>query len=77
LDKARTALVDCDKLIEQKLPKPGRDLGSDWRDWIIAHALRSEAKRLIEGELSAAAEANALIQTSRIPGSDSIKEKKK
>jgi serine/threonine protein kinase len=55
LDKARTALVDCNKLIEQKLPKPGQDLGNDWRDWIIAHALRSEAKRLIEGEPSAAA----------------------
>src|SRR5882672_8951848 len=77
LDKARTALVDCDKLIEQKLPKPGRDLGNDWRDWIIAHALRSEAKRLIEGKPSAATEASALIQTSRIPGSDSIKEKKR
>ena len=54
LDKARTALVDCNKLIEQKLPKPGQDLGNDWRDWIIARALRSEAKRLIEGEPSAA-----------------------
>jgi hypothetical protein len=55
LDNARTALAECNKIIEEKLPKPEQDLGNDWRDWIIAHALQSEAKRLIEGGPSAAA----------------------
>jgi serine/threonine protein kinase len=55
LDKARTALANCNKVIEEKLPKTEQDLGTDWRDWIIAHALQSEAKRLLEGEPSAAA----------------------
>jgi tetratricopeptide (TPR) repeat protein len=54
LDEARIALADCNKVIESKLPKlekPGvSNLGKDWRDWIIAHALQSEAKRMIAGE---------------------------
>jgi serine/threonine protein kinase len=50
LDKARAALADCNKIIEEKLAKPGTDLGSDWRDWIIARTLRSEAKQMIDGE---------------------------
>jgi hypothetical protein len=28
----------------------GKDLGKDWRDWIIAHPLRKEAVGLINGE---------------------------
>ena len=55
LDNARAALAECGKIIEEKLPKPEQDLGTDWRDWIIAHALRSEARQLIDGESSAAA----------------------
>jgi hypothetical protein len=59
LDKAKTALSDCNKVIESKLPNletPGvSDLGKDWRDWIIAHALQSEAKRMIDGEPSSTA----------------------
>jgi WD40 repeat protein/tetratricopeptide (TPR) repeat protein len=36
--------------IEQGLPRlDGGDLGDDWVDWIIAHALLREAKALIEG----------------------------
>jgi len=58
LDKARTALDDCNKFIESKLPKLAKaglsDLGKDWRDWIIAHALQSEAKRMIDGEAASA-----------------------
>jgi serine/threonine protein kinase len=51
LEEARTALADCDRLIEEKLPKSDvGDLGNDWRDWIIAHALQSEAKQMIAGE---------------------------
>jgi serine/threonine protein kinase len=48
-DEARAALVDCNKIVEEKLPKPDADLGKDWRDWIIAHALQSEAKLMIDG----------------------------
>ena len=57
LDKAQASLADCNKLIEDKLPKltkPGlSNLGKDWRDWIIAHALQSEAKRMIEAASAA------------------------
>jgi len=50
-DKAQSALADCNKIIEEKLKKLEKgDLGGDWRDWIIAHALQSEAKNLIDGE---------------------------
>jgi hypothetical protein len=39
--------------VQEKLPVPGsRDLGSDWKDWIIAHALLDEASSLIEGPSS-------------------------
>jgi serine/threonine protein kinase/tetratricopeptide (TPR) repeat protein len=56
LDKARTALISCNKVIEEKLPKAQQgSLGNDWRDWIIAHALQSEAKQMIEGGSSPAA----------------------
>jgi serine/threonine protein kinase len=54
LEEARTAFAECNKLIEQKLPKPGQDFGVDWRDWIIAHALQSETKLLMGGEASVA-----------------------
>jgi hypothetical protein len=37
--------------IEQKLPKlESGDIGEGWVDWIIAHALMSEAKALIGGQ---------------------------
>jgi serine/threonine protein kinase len=52
---AQSELANCNRVIETKLPAPGQDLGLDWRDWIIAHALQSEAKRLIEGESAPAA----------------------
>ncbi len=47
--EARTALADCDKTIEEKLPKADADLGGDWRDWIIAHALQQEARQMLDG----------------------------
>jgi len=35
--------------VREQLPAPGsRDLGHDWKDWIIAHALLDEARTLIE-----------------------------
>ena len=38
------------EIAETKLPKlDSGDLGDDWKDWIVAHALLSEAKALIEG----------------------------
>jgi len=77
LDKARTALAECNKVIEEKLPKLEKgDLGEDWRDWIIASALRAEAKRLIDGE-PPADEASALAQIFQLRGSGSIKEQRK
>ena len=51
-DEAQTALSGCNKIIEEQMPKAGQFIGAEWRDWIIAHALQSEAKRMIEGEPS-------------------------
>jgi eukaryotic-like serine/threonine-protein kinase len=49
-DQARAALEKGGKIAETKLPKlESADLGSEWHDWIIAHALMREAKALIEG----------------------------
>jgi hypothetical protein len=40
--------------IEQKLPKlESGDLGAGWMDWIVAHALMTEAKALIESNATA------------------------
>ena len=51
LDEARAALAKGIATAEAKLPKlENGDLGeTTWKDWIIAHALMSEAKALIEG----------------------------
>jgi hypothetical protein len=48
--EAREALSECGRTIESQSPKPGQDLGRDWRDWIVDHVLQSEAMRLIGGE---------------------------
>jgi hypothetical protein len=54
VDAARTTLADCNQVIE-KLPKlESGDVGDSWRDWIIAHALQSEAKRMIDCEAASA-----------------------
>jgi len=56
---AHVALNKCTEVVETELPKlTDKDLGGDWRDWIIAHALQSEAKQLIDGEPSIARPAN-------------------
>jgi hypothetical protein len=47
LDNARTTLAYCNKVIEEKMPKFGQDLGDAWPDWIIAHALLTEAQNLL------------------------------
>jgi serine/threonine protein kinase len=54
LDNARTTLAYCKKVIEEKMPKSAQDLGDVWQDWIVAHALQTEAKELIGGEPRAA-----------------------
>jgi serine/threonine protein kinase len=47
-NEAFIALAECDKVIEEQLPKLSNgNLGQDWRDWIIAHALQKEAKALV------------------------------
>jgi len=47
VDDARVALAKCEKIV-QEMPTLGSwDLGTDWRDWIIAHALLTEAQNLI------------------------------
>jgi hypothetical protein len=54
-DEARKAFAKGIEIEETKLPKlDSGDLGTGWywRDWIIAHALMSEAKALIEGQPS-------------------------
>jgi serine/threonine-protein kinase len=49
VDEARAALAEGVQFAETKMPKSGSgDLGEDWIDWIIAHALLREAKALIE-----------------------------
>ena len=53
-NEAHAALAKLEKTVQEKLPAPGsRDLGSDWKDWIIAHALLDEARSLIGGQNSA------------------------
>jgi tetratricopeptide (TPR) repeat protein len=52
-EEARTALAGLEKVVQEKLPSPESDLGSDWEDWIIAHALLDEARNLIAGPTSA------------------------
>jgi tetratricopeptide (TPR) repeat protein len=52
-EAARASLKKCTETVQTKLPKPeDGDLGGDWRGWIYAHALQSEAKRMIDGEPS-------------------------
>ena len=59
VENARDALNRCAEVVRTELPKfTDKDLGSDWRDLIIAHALQSEAKQLIDGEPSIARPAN-------------------
>ena len=55
VDGAHDALKKCTEIVGMELPKfTDKDLGGDWRDLIIAHALQSEAKQLFDGEPSIA-----------------------
>jgi serine/threonine protein kinase len=47
---SRANLKKCAEVVEAKFPKlKDGNLGQDWRDWIIAHALLAEAQGQIEG----------------------------
>jgi len=47
-DQARTVLAGALKLAETTLPKAeSGDLGANWQDGIISHALMAEAKALV------------------------------
>jgi serine/threonine protein kinase len=62
-EAARVWLAKCTEIVETQFSKlEGGDLGRDWRGWIFAQALQSEAKRMIEGEPSPAAPAANLRQ---------------
>ena len=55
--EARAALKKSSDVAQAQLPKlEDGDLGRDWRDWIIARALQSEAKQMIDGESSGASQ---------------------
>jgi eukaryotic-like serine/threonine-protein kinase len=48
IDDSRLDLQKCSEVVQTKMPKPGdADLGGDWRDWIICHALLHEATGMI------------------------------
>lgn len=50
-NEAHAAWTNCDQVIEGKLPKlSSGNLDGNWRDWIIAHALREEAQNLIRND---------------------------
>ncbi len=56
-DAAHVALAKGIDIAETKLPKlDDGDLGQDWWNWIIAHALLNEAKALIETPSATASE---------------------
>jgi hypothetical protein len=65
LATARTALADCNKVIAEKLPSAEQGPGGDWRDWIIVHALQSEAKQMIDGDSSYAARQGPLPEKTK------------
>jgi WD40 repeat protein len=53
LAEARAALDKGAQIIETRLPRlESGDIGDNWTDWIIAHALLKEAQGLIQGEKS-------------------------
>jgi len=54
MDEARAALAKGLAIEEKQLPQlDSGDLGNNWLDWIIAHALLKEATGLIEGSSKA------------------------
>jgi hypothetical protein len=61
IENSRATLAKCVEVVETQMPKlESGDLGRDWRDWIIAHALLTQARTLIEG--GAVPKANSIEQ---------------
>jgi len=53
-DAARATLARGRQIVETKLPKlESRDIGPEWSQWIMAHALMREATALIDGQAAA------------------------
>jgi len=51
--EARATLASLEIIVQKKLPAlRSHNLGGDWRDWIISHALLEEAKSMIQGPTS-------------------------
>jgi hypothetical protein len=49
-DDSRAALKVCTEVVQGEMPKLDDGLlGGDWRDWIVVHALLTEAENQIEG----------------------------
>jgi tetratricopeptide (TPR) repeat protein len=56
-DPARVSLIKGREIINTTMPTlEGRNLGENWDDWVIAHALLKEAKALIESPSTPVAE---------------------
>jgi len=55
-DEARAAFDKGTQMADQLKKLESGDIGSGWRDWIIAHALMKEANALIEGQTAAEAD---------------------
>jgi len=52
-EEARATFAKLERVVGENLPLPRSvDLGNDWKDWVIAHALLDEARSLIEGPSS-------------------------
>jgi len=52
-EEARATLASLERIVQEKLPAlRSHNLGGDWRDWIISHALLEEARSLIQGPTS-------------------------
>jgi tetratricopeptide (TPR) repeat protein len=50
-DAARATLAKCVEVVDKELPNVKKtELGPNWRDWVIVHALLREAKSMIEDE---------------------------
>jgi len=57
LPEARAALAQGEELADRRLPRlESGDIGGQWRDWIIARALMTEAKALLQGTPAEASE---------------------
>ena len=55
-DEARAAFGKGTQMADQLQKLESGDIGTGWRDWIIAHALMNEAKALLENKPAAASD---------------------